>query len=276
MQSGLVPPREAGPRAMEAASKAVELDDSLAEAHLRMAILRTWYEWDWEGGEAEFHRAIELNPNYAEARVFYSNFLTMLGRPEEGAAQIERALELDPLNPFFQGLYGAQLFIADRYDDAIAQLRKTFSMAPGFGFGHHVLSFALHHQGMYEEAMAETMADFATRGDTEVVGALERGYAEAGYEAAMRSAAEILVARSRTAYVPSIRIANLFVRAGDKEKALEWLEKAFEAHDPHMPYIVARFWSDILRDDPRFQDLLGRMNLPTRLRKSAAAHAGAA
>ncbi len=110
--------------------------------------------------------------------------------------------------------------------------------------------------------MEETTAHFAKGGDTEVVGALERGYAEAGYEAAMRSAAEILVARSRTAYVPSMRIANLFVHAGDKEKALEWLEKAFEAHDPHMPYIGALHWSDSLRDDPRFQDLLRRMNFP--------------
>ncbi len=223
-----------------------------------MANVRTWYEWDWEGGEAEFRRAIALNPNYAEARVFYSHFLTILGRPEEGAAQIERALELDPLNPLFQGLYGVQLSIAHRYEDAIFQLRKT----SGLGSGSAPLIYALHHLGRYEEAMAETTADFATRGDTEVVEALERGYADAGYEAAMRSAAEVFVARSRTTYVSSMHVLQLFDRAGDKEKALEWLEKAFEEHNPNMPYIGTLPWSDSLRDDPRFQDLLRRMNFP--------------
>ena len=174
---------------------------------------------------------------------------------EVHAAQIERALELDPLNPLFQGLYGVQLLIAHRYDDAIFQLRKT-------SFGGSPLIGALHHQGRYEEAMEETTAGFAKRGDTEVVEALERGYAEAGYEAAMRSAAEILVARSRTTYVSPMPILQLFEMAGDKEKALEWLEKAFEEHNPNMPYIGTRPWSDSLRDDPRFQDLLRRMNFP--------------
>ncbi len=92
--------------------------------------------------------------------------------------------------------------------------------------------------------------------------ALERGYADAGYEAAMRSAAEVLVARSRTTYVSSMPVLQLFERAGDKEKTLEWLEKAFEEHNPNMPYIGTLPWSDSLRDDPRFRDLLRRMNLP--------------
>ena len=161
-QMGFVPPHEAGPRAKAATAKALELDSTLAEGHHRVAVVRGWTDWDWEGAEAEFRRALEINPNYAQARAVYSHLLMIMRRPEEAMAQIERALELDPHNPKYQAFYGADLELLRRYDDAIAQLRKAHGTEP------HVHGYSLwvafHQKRMYEEAVAEAKKYFAVDG----------------------------------------------------------------------------------------------------------------
>jgi len=128
-QMGWVPPGEVLPEAKPYLLKALELDDTLAEAHFAMASLKTWFEWDWEGGEASFLRAIELNPNFAMARVFYSMLLCYLKRNEEAIAQAERALELDPLNSMFMVMYGNDLVLLGRYDEAIV-MERTLGVIP--------------------------------------------------------------------------------------------------------------------------------------------------
>ena len=129
-QWGLVEPDEAAVEIEQALARALELDDSLAEAHASLAGHKTWHEWDWDGGEEEFLRALELNPNLAGARIFYSHLLTILGRASEGTAQAERALELDPLNPFFQTLQGVQQIMAGRLDEGIATCRSALEKQP--------------------------------------------------------------------------------------------------------------------------------------------------
>ena len=177
-QMGFVPPREAGPRAKAATAKALELDSTLAEVHHRLAVVRVWTDWDWEGGEAEFRRALEINPNYADAHNTYSHLLMIMRRPEEAMAQIERALELDPHNPMFQAFYGVVLVFARRYDDAIVQFRNALRTTPNLSFAQWGLWRALHLKQMYAEALEEAKKVYAALGDHELEEALDRGYAQ--------------------------------------------------------------------------------------------------
>jgi adenylate cyclase len=170
-------------------------------------------------------------------------------------------LELDPLNALFRGFYAMDLMYARRYDDAIAFLRDTLRTSPNDLLALSTLRSAFHMKHMYKEALEVWKASYAARGDHEAEEALTRGFAEEGYQGALQRAAETLAVRSRTTYVPPWQIGTLYTRAGKKDKALEWLEKAYEAHDPNMPYLSVDPIFDILRDDPRFQDLLRRMKL---------------
>ncbi len=176
--------------------------------------------------------------------------------------QIERALELDPFNVLFRAIYGMDLNFARRYDDAITVLRETLRTAPNDWTALSTLRSAYHHKGMYEEALEIWKRSFVAKGDREAEEALERGYAEAGYSGALSRVAEMLIARSHTTYVTSWQIGTLYTRAGKNDEALEWLEKAYEEHDGNMPSISIDPFFDGLRDNPRFQDLLRRMNLP--------------
>ena len=257
---GLVPPREAMSGGKAAALRALELDSTLAEAQFVLAAVRTWGDWDWKGAETAFRRATALKPNYGQARAYYSDFLTLMRRPEEATVHIERALELDPLNSLFQGLYGLHLMRERRYDDAIVQYRSALRTAPNFRTALGGLWHAFHAKRMYQEALAAAKARFA--GDPEAEEALARGYAAGGYPEAMRLAAETLAARSRTTYVQPTVIASLYAYAGDSDRALEWLGKAHDERDPVLVGLsVGPRW-DSLRDDPRFQELLRRLNLP--------------
>jgi TolB-like protein/tetratricopeptide (TPR) repeat protein/predicted Ser/Thr protein kinase len=260
-QQGFVPTVEAAPRAKAAAAKALELDSTLAEVHNTLAGIRTWTDWDWKGGEAEYRRAIELNPNYPDPRTALSHLLNILGRPEEAMAQIERALELDPLNALFRGFYAMDLMYARRYDDAIAILRDTLKTSPNDLLALSALRSAYHLKHMYTEALDVWKASYAARGDHEAEDALARGFKEDGYQGALRRVAEMLVARSATTYVTPWQIGTLYTRAGKNDEALDWLEKAFQAHDPNMPYLSVDPIFDALRGNPRFQALLLKMNL---------------
>jgi len=227
-----------------------------------LAGINTWTDWDWPGADREFRRAIELNPNYAQARVYYSHFLNYMGRPKEAAMQADRGLELDPLNTLFQGIYAMYLMQARRYDDAVALLRKILATAPNDAIALSTLRSAYHMKRMYKEALEIGKATYAAKGDQEAVDALERGFAEGGYQGALRRVAETLVERSKTTFVTPWQIATLYTRAGMNKEAIDWLEKAYQAHDQNMPYISVDPIFDDLRPDPRFQDLLRRMKLP--------------
>ena len=233
----------------------------LAEVHNTLAGIKTWTDWDWESGEAEYRRAIELNPNLPDPRAALSHLLNILKRPEEAMTQIQRALELDPLNALFRGHYAMDLMYARRYDDAIAVIHDALKTSPNDLIALSTLRSAYHMKKMYPEALDAWKASYAARGDQAAEDALTRGFKEGGYPMALQRAAETLVVRSRTAYVPAWQIGTLYTRAGKKDEALEWLEKAYQAHDPNTPYISVDPIFDILRDDPRFKDLLRRMNL---------------
>jgi tetratricopeptide (TPR) repeat protein len=260
---GLVPPtRDLGPHVL----KALELDSNLAEVHFAIATWKTWGKWDWAGGDASFRRAIELNPNYAMARVYYSNLLCYMDRPEEALAQGRRALELDPINPLFMAIYGLSLSYLGRSDEAIIQARAALRTSPDLPPAHSILWAELEEKGDLDAALEEAKAQYAGIDLPQVVEAMSRGYETGGYSGAMRAAAATLITLFPGAHY--IDIGGLYLSAGDKEKAIEWLDKAYEIGDGNLPYVGGEdYQNGLLRDDPRYHDLLRRMNLPVRGRK---------
>lgn len=259
---GLMSYDEAAPKQKAAALKALQLDNTLAEIHYMLAGINTWTDWDWLGAERAFRRAIEINPNDPFSRIYYSHFLNYMGRSKEAAPQAERALELDPLNTLVQGIYAMYLIQVRRYDDAVSFIGKILDKEPDNAIALSTLRTAYHMKGMYKEGLEIWKASYEARGDHEAVEALERGFEEAGYQGALRRVAETFVVRSQTTFVTPWQIATLYTRAGMNEEAIDWLEKAYEARDPNMPYISVDPIFDRLRIEPRFQDLLQQMKLP--------------
>jgi TolB-like protein/predicted Ser/Thr protein kinase len=260
-QFGYTVPREGGPKAKAAILKALELDSTLAEGHAALASVYFLYEWDWANAEAEWKRAIELNPNYVHS--VYAHFLWVMKRPEEAMAKMERTLQLAPLDEMVQLHYTVLLQSAGRDDEAMAQWRKLLRTSPQQPMLHWGLSVSFLRKAMYEESVAEMKASFSSIGDLEVEEALTQGYAQSGYQGAMGGAADLMAARARKTYVNSFDVALLYSIAGENDLAFEWLEKSFEERSPHMPYLGAYIELEPLRSDPRFQDLQRKMNLPT-------------
>jgi tetratricopeptide (TPR) repeat protein len=259
---GFMAPTAAYPKAKAAITKALQLDDTLAEAHITYANIAGPYERDWPTAEREFRRGVELNPNSADGHFMYADFLISEKREAEWNREILRTLELDPFNPFFQCFYGWHLVYLRRYDEAIAQLRKVLATEPDFSSAHLGLWGAFYKKGMYGEAIAEARKFFSVLGDHEVEAALGRAYAGGDYARAMHSAAEALVVQSQRSYVPAVRIARLYAHAGEKDQVLYWLEKAFERHETTLTHLGVAWDWDFLHGDPRFKDLQRRFALP--------------
>ncbi len=260
--AGFMRPSEAIPKAKGAIAEALALDETLSEAHIALANILGEYDHDWAASEREFRRGIELNPNSADGHFMYADFLISMSRTQEWNTEIQRALELDPFNPFFPCFYGWQLVYVHRYDEAISQFQKVLATEPDFSSAHMGLWGALYKTGRHKEALAEAMKFFAVLGDHEVEGVLSRGYAVGGYSQAMHLAAETLASRSTRTHVPGVRIARLYAHAGDKDQVMKWLEKAYEQGETPLTHLNVGWDWDNLRDDPRFQDLLRRMNFP--------------
>jgi eukaryotic-like serine/threonine-protein kinase len=252
-----VRPSEAFPRAKAAARKALELDDGLAEAHVSIALVEALFDWDWSAAEWSFKRAIELNPNSAEARIYYSWYLVIVNRLDEALIEAERVVDLDPLSPFATTNLGWVLSMMDRLDEAIDQFTKTLEIDPSFVAVKTCLGFAYMGKGMHQEAVA-CLKDWTWSRCI-----LGEAYALAGhYEAGMELLEEITHLSQKEVYRPS-EIAWLCIILGEKEQASQWLEKAFRAHD----YTLAMHarargakWSRF-RSDPLVVGYIKRMRL---------------
>jgi len=170
-------------------------------------------------------------------------------------------LELDPLNALIHAFHGVDLNFVRRYDDAVEEFRVALRLTPDLPFAQHALSDALHLRGSYEEAFAAEKSYLSAVRDVEAEAALTEGYAEGGYTESMRRLANKMAERSLKTKTRAFWLAGLYIRAGENERALEWLERAFENNDPNMPYLLLPTF-DSVRDDPRFQDLMRRMNIP--------------
>jgi len=260
-QFGLVPFSEARSLGKAAAEKALELDNTLAEAHYAFAFV-AWREWDWESAETSFQRAIELNPNFPDAPAYYSHLLSIVGREDEALPHSERAIELDPLNALFHGMYAIVLLYHRRYDDAMAAARTALALDPGLSPARSALQDGLIAKGMRDEQLAIQRARIAL--DPERVAAFERGLEEGGYEGAQRGIADVLAARYQKSgkwVFAAAGIAYRYLDAGDYDRTIDWLEKGYVEGDPSLCYIGMPIW-DPLRSFPRFQDLLRKIGLP--------------
>jgi tetratricopeptide (TPR) repeat protein len=244
-------------------AKALALDDgSLAELHVSLAGQKA-VEWDWLGAEREYLEALAANPNLADARFFYADLLlTALNRPADWEGEIQRALELDPLNDFNRSFYGWHLNYLHRYGEAIPIFQQLLPSGPNKGSNYLGLWGAYFRTGRYADALRAARGYFEAAGDREFASALGTGQDRTAYRAAMIKTGEMMAARSATRHVPAIRIARMFAHAGDTDRAMQWLERAYENRESTLARLPV-FWDwDDLRSDPRFQDLLARLNFP--------------
>lgn len=253
---------EAYAKAREAAQKALELDETLAEAHNSLAGVLTSYFWFWERAENEFIRAIELNPSYATARIWYAEHLYSIGRHDVSIQQARLALELDPLSSMISTALGVSLYFGGEYDQAIQQYQRTLTVTPNFQRAIYWLGFGYIKKEMYRQGIEQFKLVFDLSGDSVDLAALGYAYAVAGQrneaEEVLRQLEELATQR----YVSPVDLAMLHVGLDNNEQAIEYLEKAYEEHADRMSWIKVNPVFDPLRSDPRFQAILQRMNFP--------------
>jgi DNA-binding winged helix-turn-helix (wHTH) protein/Tfp pilus assembly protein PilF len=257
-----MPPDEFFPRAKAALQKTVAIDDTLAEAHAVLGFTIFWYDWDWGAAEDQYRRALELDPNSADAHLAYAHLLSNTGRHTEALAEAKRARELYPLNLRTNALEGQFLNHAGRTDEALARLRKTFELDLNYLLAHLFAWSAYVEKGMYGEAIAEARRARELNDLSAQPGAY-LGYALAKSGKRLEALAELegLLELSNERYVPPYLIALLYNGPGERDEALSWLERGCEQRDPKMVFLMVEpKWNDF-HSEPRFQDLLRRVGL---------------
>jgi len=258
----ILPPKECIPRAREAVAKAMDIDDTLAEAYESAAHVRILYDWDWKDAEGEFNRAIELNPGYAIAHQRYALYLTVMGRLDEATAEIRRAQMFDPLSLIINADVGLIFYISRLYDQAIQQCQNTLEIDPNFCVARFALGLAYEQKRMYEEAVAQfQQAITLSGGITALIAALGHAYGVSGKkEEASRVLGE-LEDLSKRRYVSASSIATIYAGLEEENQVFKWLQRAYEERSVwsiHLHLKVdPRF--DGVRSDPRFTTLLKEM-----------------
>ncbi len=259
-QYGAASPADSFPQAIAAAKKAIELDDTLAEAHTSLACSLAYYDFDLEQSLKEFQRAIELNPNYATAHHWLSNgVLSALGQFERAIAEGKRAVELDPLSLIINTDLGQDFFYSRRYDEAIAQLRKTIEMDPRFYFAHWALGTALQLKGQLSEAVAEYSKAVELNDDPSVLALLGQAYARAGQRDEAQKILVRLSEEAKSRYVQAYSFALMYLALGDKERAIDEMERAYRERDANVAQIKVDPMLDDLRGNQRFEALVNRI-----------------
>ncbi len=255
-------PKEVFPRAEEAARRALELDDELAEAHSSMAFAKLLFHWDWPGAGREFRRTFELNPGYATARHWFAEYLALQGRHEEAIEQVKLALDLDPLSLIINTLLGWAYYYARHYDQAVAALEETLELGAGFAPAEFWLGLAHQQQGRLEDAAAMLRAAIEHSGRSPMmVAALGRLHAVQGESDAAGAVLAELEEASRREHVPAYYVAAIHAGSGDREKALGRLSRACQARESWLAFLgVDPIW-DALRSEPRFTALLAEVGL---------------
>lgn len=257
------PPVETFPKAKAAATRALEIDPNLAEAHTTLAYVLAEYDWNFAEAEREYRRAIELSPNYPTARQWYSELLTAMRRFDEAERQIKKAQELDPLSPIVQTVVGLALYYKRDYVGAIAQCQKTIDENPNFPFAYVCLAIAYEKLQKPDESFAAELKCWKLLGiDEKIPPALEQAYRSGGRENFLRGLLAIHDAMARSRYNPAFNKALVYARLGDGERTLEWLEKSYQERFKYVIYLAGEPSFDFLRDDPRFQALLKKIGLP--------------
>jgi TolB-like protein/Tfp pilus assembly protein PilF len=265
-------PVEATAKARAAAAKALQLDDSLAEAHTSLGMIKLSYDWDWAGAEHEFKRAMELNPGYPLAYIMYGQYLTMIGRQEEALPYFEKAHRLDPLFNESYRAEGYACFMAHKYDQAVLQYRKALELEPD-AITYFGLVLARAEKGDYATAISEAEKATKLNNSPLLLTSLASAYARAGRRAdanrVLRRLEEMWERQGAapawhvagSPYVCPYEVAGVYAQLGDKRRAFEWLDRAYRNRSC-LYWIRQDPRFDSLRSDPRFQELLAKMNFP--------------
>jgi len=255
-----VPPKEGFPKAKTAAERALSLDDHLAEAHASLGLVKFYYEWDWNGAEAEFKKALELNPGYAQAHQYYADFVKSFGRFDEALEEMKKALTLDPLSYSIKTGIGHVLYLSRQYDLAVDQYRKVVESDPSFvparlWFGRPYLQ-----KGMFKEAIEQVEEAVKLSHETTVsLATLAQAFAVAGRIADAKKLLDKLLTRGTEQYVPSYWIALVYTSMGNKDEAMKYLERAFLERSSWLVWANVEPRFDALRSDERFASLLARI-----------------
>lgn len=258
------------PLAKQSALKALELDANLAEARASLGYIINTYDFDWKAAEREYKTAIELNPNYATARQWFAEHLAFRGKTDEALIEISKALELDPFSVVINRMKGNILGFAGRYDEAISQLRKTVELYPENSLVRFNLGEAFAAKGMHSEAVGQYLIGLKLDGQkTEDIEKFEAAFKANGWKGFwgaylenLEKQRQTLLEKDPTAYFNSESIAYTYAATGNREKSLEYLDRAFEERDPNLVTIKTSEVYDFLADDPRFKELVGNIGLP--------------
>ena len=252
----ILSPTAAYPKVKGAALRALAIDDTLAEAHTALAMIKASYEWDWRGAEQAFQRAIQLNPNYATAHQWYSEYLTAMGRHEEALAEIHRAHELDPLSLIIRSVEAWVWYHARDYDRMLAQCEKVLEMDPNFSLAYAYIGCAYERKGMYQEAIEANQKRVALMKGNDSSIVASRPSPPSGAEDYWRKRFEVLKPISA-----SFDAAEAFAQLGEADRAIAMLEQSYAEHTYRLMYLKVHPNLDPLRADPRFQSLLRRTGL---------------
>jgi TolB-like protein/DNA-binding winged helix-turn-helix (wHTH) protein/Flp pilus assembly protein TadD len=259
-QYAVMAPKEALPKAKAAATKALELDNTLGEAHNSLAFVLDGFDWDLDSGGKEFRRAIELNPGYATAHHWYAWHLALLDRYDEALVEMRKAENLDPLSLVINADLAELLILAHSYDESIQQSRKTIEMDPNFALAHNQLAQAYLQKRMTDEAITELRkAVQLSGGSPTCIANLARAYAASGKPSEAAKLLSDLMKRSSPNYSYASEIAMIYASLGDTNRAMNWLEKGYD--ERFNPGVLLRPGFDPLRSDPRFEDLAHRVGL---------------
>ncbi len=256
-----LPPAEAFPKARDAATKAVELDETVGEAHAALAQVAFLWDWDWAAAEKQFKRALELTPADPEIHHMYAHYLTAMGRFDEALAESQRLLELDPLSPASRNHLGWHYLYAHQFDQAIQQYKLVLALDPNFAEAHRQLAEAYAEKGRLDEAVAETLNRWELIGRAAEAPALKLAYSESGWKGFWRKRLRLMIERSKHSYMSPAGTAMIYAALRDAPRTMDWLERAYREHDMDLVYLKVDYAYDRVRSEPRFHELLRRMRL---------------
>jgi tetratricopeptide (TPR) repeat protein len=260
---GVLRPTEAMGKAKAAAQKAIALDDTLGEAHTSLAMLRFWYDWDWAGAEAQFRQAIAANRSYPSAHHWYAIYLSAMGRHAEAMKEIDQAIRLDPVSANIRASRGWVNYQRRQFDEAIEESRRTLELDSNFVRAHNYIGMSLLKKSDPQGAIREFIESRRLANNAPVTQSqLASAYAVAGQADETHKILADLLKPGKYPYVAPADIAEVYVWLGDHDRAMEWLEKAFEERSFAMVYLKVHPAYDPIRRDPRFLNLLSRLNFP--------------
>jgi DNA-binding winged helix-turn-helix (wHTH) protein/TolB-like protein/Flp pilus assembly protein TadD len=260
---GVEPSEQAYPNAKSAALRALQIDDSLSEAHASLGMISFYYEWNWQRAELEFRRSIKLNPNYPVAHEWFAENLAAVGRTEEALAQVQRAQELDPLSLIINTGIGRVFYLTRRYDQAVVAYRKVIDLDPQFARAHTRLGMTYAAERRYADAIREfQLAQQLSGPDPYLDGLLGYVYGLSGKTAKARKLLQELTAKhSRREFVPAFTMALICIGLGERDQALDWLSESYADRSCYMVFAKTEPLLDPVRSDPRFLELLNRLGL---------------